>query len=67
MALVFMSRILLGLCLSATAQGALVQVTSFGSNPAGLDMYIDLPENVTANAPVILAVSSSYVWYPKVS
>ncbi|KAI7778039.1 PHB depolymerase family esterase [Diaporthe eres] len=45
-----------GLCLSATVQGALVQVTDFGSNPAALEMYIDVPENITANAPVILAL-----------
>lgn len=60
MVLVSMSRVLSGLSLLATARGALVQVTNFGSNPAGLDMYIDLPENATANAPVILAVSPSY-------
>lgn len=53
---------ILGLCLSPAVQGALVQVTDFGSNPAGLEMYIDLPENVTAKAPVILAVSSSSPW-----
>lgn len=57
MVLVLKYCIFLGLCLSATVQGALVQVTDFGSNPAALEMYIDVPENVTANAPVILAVS----------
>lgn len=50
-----------GLCLLATVQGALVQVTDFGSNPAGLEMYIDLPENLTLSAPVILAVSCNLV------
>lgn len=62
MVLVSKFYIFLGLCLSPTVQGALVQVTDFGSNPAGLEMYIDLPENVTAKAPVILAVSSSSPW-----
>lgn len=57
MVLVSKSCIFSGLCLAATVQGDLVQVTDFGSNPAGLEMYIDLPENLTTNAPVILAVS----------
>lgn len=59
MLLVSNSCVFSGLCLLATVRGALVQVTDFGSNPAGLEMYIDLPDNVTANAPVILAVSTS--------
>lgn len=66
MLVIFKSCVFLGLCLLATVRGALVQVTDFGSNPAGLEMYIDLPENVTANAPVILAVSSSHNWNSKV-
>lgn len=57
MVLISTCRVYSALCLVAAVQGALVQVTDFGSNPSGLEMYIDLPENVTANAPVILAVS----------
>lgn len=52
-----MSSLVFGLCFLAGVQGALVQVTNFGSNPSALEMYIDLPDNVTSNAPVILAVS----------
>lgn len=66
MVLIFKSCVFSWLCLLAAVRGALVQVTNFGSNPAELEMYIDLPENVTANAPVILAVSSSYNWYDRV-
>lgn len=62
MVLVSMCYMVPGLCLLATVQGALVQVTDFGSNPTGLEMYIDLPENITTNAPVILAVSPYYGW-----
>lgn len=61
MVLISMLDIFSGICLVATVKGALVQVTDFGNNPAGLEMYIDLPKNVTANAPVILAVSLSCV------
>ncbi|POS68752.1 PHB depolymerase family esterase [Diaporthe helianthi] len=51
-----MSSVAFGLSFLASVQGALVQVTNFGSNPTALEMYVDLPENVTSNAPVILAL-----------
>jgi poly(hydroxyalkanoate) depolymerase family esterase len=40
---------------SATA-ASLVQVTNFGNNPSGLQMYIYVPNNVTANPPILLAL-----------
>ncbi len=36
--------------------GALTQVTSFGSNPAGLRMWTYVPQGVPANAPLVLAL-----------
>ncbi|KAG8164546.1 hypothetical protein KVR01_006464 [Diaporthe batatas] len=50
------ASVVFGLSFLAGVQGDLVQVTNFGSNPSGIEMYIDLPDNVTANAPVILAL-----------
>jgi len=35
---------------------SLVQVTNFGNNPTGLDMYIYVPDNVRANPPILLAL-----------
>lgn len=39
------------------ANAALTQVTNFGSNPAGIQMWIEVPTNVAPKAPVIVAVS----------
>jgi len=35
---------------------SLVQVTNFGNNPSNLQMYIYVPNNATANAPILLAL-----------
>jgi acetylxylan esterase len=35
---------------------SLVQVTNFGNNPSNLQMYIYVPNNVTANPPILLAL-----------
>jgi len=41
----------------APAQAAtLVQVTGFGSNPGGDQMYIYVPDTVTANPPILVAL-----------
>jgi acetylxylan esterase len=41
----------------APAQAAtLVQVTNFGSNPGGDQMYIYVPDTVTANPPILVAL-----------
>jgi acetylxylan esterase len=34
----------------------LVQVTNFGSNPSGLQMYVYVPTTAKANAPILLAL-----------
>ncbi|MDM7854220.1 extracellular catalytic domain type 1 short-chain-length polyhydroxyalkanoate depolymerase [Cellulomonas alba] len=42
---------------AAPAQAAsLTQVTSFGANPGGIGMYLYVPDNVPANAPVLVAI-----------
>jgi poly(hydroxyalkanoate) depolymerase family esterase len=42
---------------AAPAQAAaLTQVTSFGANPGGIGMYLYVPDDVPANAPVLVAV-----------
>ncbi len=38
------------------AAGSMVQVTSFGSNPAGLRMWKYVPPTMPANAPLVLAL-----------
>jgi poly(hydroxyalkanoate) depolymerase family esterase len=35
---------------------SLVQVTNFGNNPTGLQMYIYVPTNVQANPPILVAL-----------
>ncbi len=35
---------------------SLVQVTNFGNNPSNLQMYIYVPNSVTANPPILLAL-----------
>jgi acetylxylan esterase len=35
---------------------SLVQVTNFGNNPSNLQMYIYVPNNVSANPPILLAL-----------
>jgi acetylxylan esterase len=35
---------------------SLVQVTNFGNNPSGLQMYIYVPNSVTANPPILVAL-----------
>ena len=42
--------------LFASSQAALTRVNNFGTNPSGIQMFIDVPTNVAANAPIILAV-----------
>ena len=43
--------------LFALARGALTRVNDFGSNPAGIQMFIEVPTNVAAKAPILVAVS----------
>jgi poly(hydroxyalkanoate) depolymerase family esterase len=48
-----------GLCLqtvSPAAAASLVQVTSFGSNPSNLQMYIYVPNAVSAHPPILVAL-----------
>src|SRR5438105_5949608 len=35
---------------------SLVQVTNFGNNPSSLQMFIYVPNNVTANPPILVAL-----------
>ena len=43
--------------LLATSSGAsLTAVSSFGSNPGGLNMYRYVPQNMPANAPIVVAM-----------
>lgn len=45
--------------LCSVVMSALVQVTDFGSNPTGLQMYINVPAKLAAKPAVILAVGFS--------
>ncbi|KAL5444662.1 hypothetical protein PMIN06_008334 [Paraphaeosphaeria minitans] len=38
------------------ANAALTQVTNFGSNPAGIQMWVEVPTNVAPQAPIIVAL-----------
>jgi poly(hydroxyalkanoate) depolymerase family esterase len=38
------------------AAASLVQVTNFGSNPSNLQMYVYVPNSVTANPPILVAL-----------
>jgi poly(hydroxyalkanoate) depolymerase family esterase len=38
------------------AAASLVQVTNFGNNPSGLQMYVYVPNNVTASPPILVAL-----------
>ncbi|CAM5743625.1 hypothetical protein SALBM311S_11228 [Streptomyces alboniger] len=40
----------------ATAAAALTEVTDFGTNPSNLQMYLYVPDNVTAHPAVVVAV-----------
>ena len=51
--------LLLSFAIFAGADAALTQVTDFGSNPAGIQMWIEVPSNVANKAPLIVAVSNS--------
>jgi hypothetical protein len=42
---------------SLVANAALVRVTSFGYNPSGALMYINVPSRLATNPAVLLAVS----------
>lgn len=42
--------------LCTAVMSALVQVTDFGSNPTGLQMYINVPAKLATKPAVILAV-----------
>ena len=53
-----LSNFISGLALFATVNGALTQVRDFGSNPAGIEMWIEVPGNVAPEAPIIVAVSA---------
>lgn len=59
LALVMAIAAVAGLTLRAVtpaAAASLVQVTSFGSNPSGLNMYIYVPDSVTAHPPILVAL-----------
>lgn len=45
--------------LCSVVMSALVQVTDFGSNPTGLQMYINVPAKLATKPAVILAVGLS--------
>ena len=38
------------------SQSALAQVSTFGSNPGNLNMYVYRPDNLPANAPLVVAM-----------
>src|SRR6516225_7533681 len=38
------------------AAASLVQVTNFGNNPSSLQMYVYVPNSVTANPPILVAL-----------
>ena len=38
------------------AAASLVQVTNFGNNPSNLQMYVYVPDSVTANPPILVAM-----------
>ncbi|KAH6638504.1 PHB depolymerase family esterase [Boeremia exigua] len=40
----------------ARVNGALTQVSNFGTNPAGIQMFVDVPANVVSKAPIIVAL-----------
>jgi hypothetical protein len=42
---------------ASSAFGALQQVTGFGTNPTGVQMYISVPAKVATNPAIIVAVS----------
>lgn len=42
---------------ASAAYAALVQVTNFGANPGGTQMYINVPSKLATKPAVILAVS----------
>ncbi|MGW2490324.1 extracellular catalytic domain type 1 short-chain-length polyhydroxyalkanoate depolymerase [Streptomyces sp. NPDC001606] len=49
----------IGVILPAAPQAAaasLTQITNFGTNPTGLQMYVYVPNNVRANPPILLAL-----------
>ncbi|HEX9536820.1 MAG TPA: PHB depolymerase family esterase, partial [Streptosporangiaceae bacterium] len=46
-----------GLQMAPLASAAsLVQITNFGNNPGGLQMYVYVPESVKASAPILVAM-----------
>jgi acetylxylan esterase len=49
---------LVSVAMAGLAMGAsLQQVTSFGNNPTGINMYIYVPDKVAAKPAIIVAVS----------
>ncbi|HEX4452558.1 MAG TPA: PHB depolymerase family esterase [Kofleriaceae bacterium] len=42
--------------LAAPAFAAQTQITSFGSNPGGLDMFVHVPANLPSNAPLVVVM-----------
>ena len=57
LASMLLTSLVSGCCLFAIAKGALTNVSYFGSNPAGIQMWIEVPSNLKTNAPIIVAVS----------
>jgi len=46
-----------GLQMAPLASAAsLVQITNFGNNPGGLQMYVYVPDSVKASAPILVAM-----------
>ncbi|KAF1955496.1 alpha/beta-hydrolase [Byssothecium circinans] len=46
------------------ANAALTRVSNFGSNPSGIQMWIDVPANVPAKAPILVGAKRCYSHYP---
>ncbi|KAH8587759.1 PHB depolymerase family esterase [Bisporella sp. PMI_857] len=46
----------MAMCFPGTALGVLTRVTNFGTNPAGIQMYIDVPSSPALNPAIIVAL-----------
>ncbi|KAH6657968.1 putative Acetylxylan esterase A [Truncatella angustata] len=51
-----LSSLLVGIGLFANVEGALTRVTDFGTNPAGIEMYIDASGAASRGAPIIVGL-----------
>jgi len=52
---------------ASSAFGALQQVTGFGTNPSGVQMFISVPAKVATNPAIVVAVSSTTILFEMIS